>query len=316
MANTSSAGQRPLTHYALLSIGVAILTLVLKFLAWRMTGSVGLLSDVLETLVNLVAAVLAYASLSVAALPADEEHTHGHTKVEYFASGMEGALILVAAVGIAWNAIVRFMQPQALLEIGPGLTVSLVATLPNLVVALLLKRVGEQRHSVTLVADGKHLMVDVWTSAAVIVGVLLVSITGWQRCDPLIGLAVAVHIVFTGVRLIHDAMQGLMDAGLPEVELEKVRRIFAKYFVSDGVGYHALRTRQAGAWRFLSVHVLVPGEWTVARAHDLIEKIEAEICTELKRITVLTHLEPLEDPTSWEDIELERKQKQDLSAAT
>lgn len=302
-----SSASRPLTHYAVLSMIVALATLCLKVAAWRLTGSVGLLSDALETLVNLVAAGLAYISLWVAARPADDDHAYGHTKVEYFASGMEGTMILMAAIGISWSAIDRLFHPLPLNELSIGLTITAVAAVINWVAGRRLISVGKKRHSVTLEADGKHLITDVWTSAAVIVGVLLVALTGWQPLDSIVALLVAVLIVFIGIKLVHQALLGLMDTGLPEEELKKIREVFARYFVQHGVEYHALRTRQAGAWKFMSVHVLVPGDWTVTRSHELVEKIEEEIRQQVERINVLTHLEPLEDPSSWEDVELERR---------
>ena len=297
-----------LTNYAWLSIAAALGTFVLKMASWWMTGSVGLLSDGLESLVNLAAAIIALISITVAMRPADEDHAHGHTKVEYFASGMEGALILLAAAGIGWNAVVHLIHPHPLEAVGLGLWVAGAATVINLVVARILFRVARQSHSIALEADGHHLMTDVWTSVAVIAAVGMVSLTGWNWLDPLMGLAVAVHIIATGVRLMRQSMLGLMDTSLPPEEMEAIRKVLSKY-ASDGMQYHALRTRVAGAWRFMSVHLLVPGGWTVARGHDLAEQIENEIRANVPRLTVLTHLEPVEDPVSWEDEGLERANK-------
>jgi cation diffusion facilitator family transporter len=298
---------RPLTHYAMLSIAVAVLTFFLKLASWHLTGSVGLLSDALESLVNVAASCIALASLWVSSRPADDDHAYGHTKVEYFAGGMEGALIIVAAAGIGWNAIERLFHPQPLNDLGLGVAVALIATAFNFMVARLLNRVGKANHSIALTADAAHLMTDVWTSLAVVAAVGLVALTGWQRLDPILGMALAMHIVFTGVKLVRESMMGLMDTALPAEEMEVIRGVLAHY-AAEGVQYHALRTRGAGAWRFMSVHLLVPGEWTVMHGHELADRIEEEIHQKVSRITVTTHLEPLEDPKSWEDIEIKRGQ--------
>lgn len=297
---------RPLTHYAMLSIAVAVLTFFLKLASWHLTGSVGLLSDALESLVNVAASCIALASLWVSARPADDDHAYGHTKVEYFAGGMEGALIILAAAGIGWNAIERLFHPQPLNDLGLGVGVALLATVFNFLVARLLNRVGKANHSIALTADAAHLMTDVWTSLAVVAAVGLVALTGWQRLDPILGMALAVHIVFTGVKLVRESMMGLMDTALPTEEMETIRQVLANY-AAEGVQYHALRTRQAGAWRFMSVHLLVPGDWTVLHGHELADRIEQEIHRKVSRITVTTHLEPLEDPKSWEDVEIQRE---------
>lgn len=294
-----------LTRYAWLSIAAALSTLVLKLAAYGLTGSVGLLSDALESLVNLAAAVIALVSLTVAVRPADEEHAYGHTKVEYFSSGIEGALILVAAVGIGWSAAWHLIQPHELQRISVGLGVASAASVLNLVVARILFRAARRYYSVTLEADARHLMTDVWTSVAVIGGVGLASVTGWTWLDPLLGLAVAVHIAFIGVRLVRESLHGLMDTALPATELALIRTVLEGHLV-NGVQYHALRTRMAGAWRFMSVHLLVPGDWTVARGHDVAEKLEEELRAKVPRLTVTTHLEPVEDPVSWDDVGLER----------
>lgn len=297
-----------LTQYAWLSIAAALTTFLLKMAAWWLTGSVGLLSDGLESLVNLAAAIIALVSITVAMRPADEDHAHGHTKAEYFASGMEGALILLAAAGIGWNAVGHLIHPQPLEAVGLGLWVAGMASLINLVVARILFSAARKSHSIALEADGHHLMTDVWTSVGVMAAVGMVSLTGWNWLDPLMGLAVAVHIVVTGIRLMRQSMLGLMDTSLPSEEMDAIREVLSKY-AADGLQYHALRTRGAGVWRFMSVHLLVPGEWTVAHGHDLAEQIEREIRARVPRLTVLTHLEPIEDPVSWEDVGLERDKK-------
>ena len=265
-----------LARFAWISIAAAVATILLKGLAWWLTGSVGLLSDAMESFVNLAGASMMLAMLTVAARPADDDHSFGHTKAEYFASGLEGMLILLAAIGIAVTAIERLIAPRALEQVGVGLAVSVAASVVNFGVARLLLRAGKRHHSIALEADAHHLMTDVWTSVGVIAGVGAVALTGWQRLDPLIALAVAANIVWTGVQLLRRSAAGLMDAALPPAQHEAVVGVLEQYR-TQGLDYHALRTRQAGARQFVSVHVLVPGEWSVARGHDLVEAIEAEI---------------------------------------
>ena len=294
-----------LIRYAWLSVAAALLTFFLKLLSWKVTGSVSLLSDALESLANLAAAFIAMASLSVAARPADDDHAYGHTKAEYFASGIEGALILIAAGGIGWNAVDRLLTPQPLDQPLLGIALSGAASLVNLAVARVLFTVGRRHHSVALEADARHLMTDVWTSVVVIVAVILVSLTGWFWLDPVLGLLLACHIVATGIRLVQQSMLGLMDTGLPADELAAIRSVLDGFGL-HGVQHHALRTRVAGARRFMSVHLLFPGDWSVARAHALSEEIEAALRASVPRLTILTHLEPIEDPASWHDVGLDR----------
>ena len=298
--------ERPLTYYARLSVVAAVVTFILKLCAWRLTGSIGLLSDALESVVNLAAAFVALGSLAVAARPADDEHAFGHSKAEYFAAGTEGALILVAAVAIGWSAVERFFSPHALSAPVAGLAISAVASCVNFAVARVLLRVGRKRNSIALEADAKHLLTDVWTSVAVIPAVALVALTGWLWLDPLIGLLVALHIVVTGVGLVRESMLGLMDTGLPAPQIEIIRATLAKY-AEEGVQYHALLTRRAAARQFMSVHLLMPGTWTITRGHDVAERIECELRKIIPGLIVLTHLEPDDDPVSWHDVELERK---------
>lgn len=292
-----------LTRFAWLSIAASLVTIALKTAAWRLTGSVGLLSDALESLVNLGAAILALVVLSIAAKPADESHAYGHSKAEYFSSGIEGALIIVAALSIIWTAASRLIHPQPVDQVGIGLAVSAVAAVVNLVVARILLEAGRKNHSITLEADGKHLMTDVWTSAGVIVGVAAVAVTGWNRLDPIIALAVAVNIVWSGLLLMTRSAHGLMDAALPTEERRQVEAVLERY-EAEGIVFHAIRTRQAGARRFVSMHVLVPGDWSVKRGHDVVEKIECEIREAIPLAQVFTHLEPIEDPVAYGDEEL------------
>jgi cation diffusion facilitator family transporter len=298
--------QPSLKRYALLSLAAALATIGLKGGAYLLTGSVGLLSDAAESLVNLLVALVALVSLSVAERPADEEHAYGHTKAEYFSSGFEGALVVIAAAGIGATAVERWLDPRPLKEVGVGVAISLVASGVNFVVARHLFTAGRRYGSITLEADAEHLMTDVWTSLAVVVGVGATVLTGWERLDPLIAFGVAINIVYTGVRLLRRSMLGLLDTALPEQERRSIAAVLEAR-AGDGVQFHALRTRQAGVRRFVSLHVLVPGEWTVQRGHDYLEALEEEIRAALPNSTVFTHLEPLEDPLSWEDEPLERR---------
>jgi cation diffusion facilitator family transporter len=294
-----------LTRFAWISIAAAIVTIVLKTVAYQLTGSVGLLSDAIESLVNLVGGIMALAMLTIAARPADDDHAYGHSKAEYFSSGVEGALILVAAVSIAVAATSRLLHPQALQQVGVGLAVSVLASGINLGVALLLLRVGKKRHSITLEANAHHLLTDVWTSVGVLVGVGAVVLTGWQWMDPVVALLVAANILWTGSRIVWRSISGLMDLALPAEDLAEVRRVLETY-QNEEVQFHALRTRQAGARKFVQVHVLVPGGWTVQRGHELLEKIEESLSAALPNLSVFTHLESIEDPASWEDQGLDR----------
>lgn len=295
-----------LTRYAWISIAAAIFTIGLKAAAYWLTGSVGLLSDALESVVNLIGALMALAMLTIAARPADEDHAFGHSKAEYFSSGTEGTLILVAAVSIAWTAIERLLNPQPLEQVGLGLGVSVVASLVNFGVARLLLRASRQHNSVTLEASSHHLMTDVWTSVGVLVGVGAVAATGWLQLDSLVALAVAANIVFSGVGIVRKAIAGLMDTAVPDEDLKIVKAALEPHLIG-GVAYHALRTRLAGARRFVSFHVLVPGAWTVLAGHQLLERMEADIRKALPGTTVFTHLEALEDPTALKDIQLDRE---------
>jgi cation diffusion facilitator family transporter len=288
-----------------LSIAAGFATIALKTGAWLVTGSVGLLSDAAESLVNVAAAVVALGALRWALRPADEEHAYGHAKAEYFSAGVEGSLIVVAAAGIAVTAVQRLLDPQPLDDVGVGVAISAAASVINLGVGVLLVREGRRQRSITLEADGRHLMTDVLTSAGVIAGVVAVAATGWEPLDPLIALAVAANIVVAGVGLLRRSVAGLMDRALDEDEQQRIQAALAR-FEPAGVRFHALRTRQAGRRGFVSVHILVPGAWTVQRGHDLAEDVEAAVRTELPYVTVFTHVEPVEDPRSLADQGLER----------
>ena len=288
-----------------LSIAAAIATIALKTAAWLLTGSVGLLSDAAESVVNLVAAVVAMLALRWAVKPADDEHAYGHAKAEYFAAGVEGSLIVVAALTIGIAALPRLFDPQPIDDVGVGVAISSVASLLNLGVGWLLLRTGRRERSITLEADGRHLITDVWTSVGVLIAVAAVALTGWNVLDPLIALAVAVNIVVTGAALVARSVGGLMDRGLEAPEQAQIAEALAR-FEAEGVRFHALRTRQAGARAFISVHVLVPGMWSVQHGHDVVEDVEAELRRRIPHATVFTHLEPAEDPRSFADTALDR----------
>ena len=289
-----------LKRYAWISIGAAMTTILLKGVAWQLTGSVGLLSDAIESLVNLAGALMALWMLSLAEQPADEGHPHGHSKAEYFSSAFEGFLIVLAAISIGYAAILRLLEPQPLEAVGIGLVVSVVASIINFATAGVLMRVGKKHNSITLEADAHHLMTDVWTSVGVIVGVGLVAWSGWLWLDPVIALLVAANIVWIGYQLMRRSADGLMDRAVPAEDLQKIERLLAGYR-QKGLEFHALRTRQAGSRSFVTLHVLVPGHWTVQNGHDWAGRIEAEIRGLLQHADVTTHLEPIGDPLEEEE---------------
>lgn len=291
--------------YTLLSIAAAILTIALKAGAYFLTGSVGLLSDAAESVVNLVAAIVATWAVTYAAKPPDENHAFGHYKAEYFSSGIESLSILVAAGSIAIAAVNRLFHPQPIEQIGLGLGLSLIATVINGVLALFMLRAGKRLRSITLRADAHHLFTDVWTSIGVVLGLILVSSTNWLILDPIIALIVAVNIVWAGMKLLHETGLGLLDTAIPASDRRIVMDILQNYD-NQKIQFHALRTRVAGTRRFISLHVLVPEVWTVKQGHDLCEEIELAIAQSLPGSYVFTHLEPLEDPLSWQDQKLDR----------
>jgi cation diffusion facilitator family transporter len=302
------AQRASLTRFAWLSIAAALLTIGLKATAYLVTGSVGLLSDALESVVNLVAALMALAMLTVAARPPSELHPFGYSKAEYFSSGVEGALVLLAAASIVWTAVPRLFSPVPLDHVGLGLAISVLASAVNFGVARVLLKADREYGSITLEADARHLLTDVWTSIGVVAGVGAVVLTGWERLDPIIALAVAANIVWTGAQLVRRSVWGLLDGALSANDQATVADILGQYS-EQGIEFHALRTRQAGARKFISVHILVPGKWTVQRGHDLLEEIEDRIRARVVGAHIFTHLEPVEDPASWEDIALDRAEK-------
>lgn len=295
-----------LAKYAWLSIAAALVTIALKLSAYFVTGSVGLLSDAVESFVNLAAAGFALFAIKLAEKPPDEEHMYGHSKIEYFSSIFEGMLILLAALAIGWTAIDRIIFPRDIEQALLGLVISTGASLINLFVALKLLGIGKKHNSIIFEADAHHLLTDVWTSVGVIAGVFLVSVTRIQILDPFIALIVAVNIVVTGILLMKRSAVGLMDSAISKNEHKKIM-IYLKTFENNNIRYHAMRTRQSGMRKFVSLHVLVPGDWSVKKGHDVLEKIEQGIRDLIPRITVTTHLEPIDDPVSLKDINIDRE---------
>ena len=292
-----------LSRFAWLSIAAAAVTILLKTLAWRITGSVGLLSDAAESLVNLVAAIIALVALKVSIRPPDKNHPFGHSKAEYFSAGAEGMMIFIAAAVIMYTAVQRFIHPRPIEDVGIGLLVSVLASVVNGLVAWVLLKNGRQRRSMTLIADGKHMLTDVWTSVGVLVGVGLVWLTGWQRLDPIVAFAVGVNILVTGAKLVGQSGTALLDVSLPKEDNEAIRD-FLDAHSNDHVKFHAVRTREAGYRRFLEFHMLVPGSWTVKQGHDAMEDLIDEILDEWPEMRVSGHLEPIEDPRSYEDMDV------------
>ena len=288
-----------------LAVATAIATITLKTVAWALTGSVGLLSDAAESVVNLVAAVVGLWAVTWASRPADEDHAYGHDKANYLSAGAEGTMIVVAAGFILYSGVSRLFDPQPIDDAALGLVVSGVASVLNLAVGLLLLREGRREGSLILEADGRHLLTDVWTSGGVIIGVGAVAVTGWELLDPLIAIAVALNIIGTGVLLIRRSADGLLDRALAPEEIAQVHAVLDE-FVTDDVAFHALRTRQAGPRRFISIHVLVPGDLSVQTGHDYVERVELALRERFAPATVFTHLEPIEDPLSFADADLDR----------
>jgi cation diffusion facilitator family transporter len=296
----------PLKKFIYLSIAAALSTILLKFLAYYLTNSVGLLSDAIESCVNLAAAVIALIMITIAEKPADEKHAFGHSKAEYFSSAIEGGLIMLAAFSIIWSALPRVIHPQSIENVDIGLLIAVGASGINLVVALVLLKNGRKNQSITLEADGKHLMTDVYTSAGVLIGIGLVKLTGWLILDGVIAIGVALNILWTGYQLIHRSASGLLDSGINEPDRFKIIGVLEQ-LKSGNLEYHSLLTRQAGQRKFVELHVLVPGQWTVKEGHDLAERIEKDIRDLFDTpVTVFTHIEPIEDPVSMHDIGIDR----------
>lgn len=298
--------KQSLTRFMWLSVAAAIITIVLKGASYYVTGSVGLLSDALESFVNLAAAIIAFFMIRIAELPPDDDHEYGHTKAEYFASVIEGLFIFIAAISIGFSAFERLLHPKAIDQALIGIIISTVASVINFAVAYTLLKAGKKYRSITLEADGHHLMTDVWTSIGVIIAIVIVSITHIQVLDPLIALAVACNIIFTGYQLMKRSANGLMDGAMSSEEVEKIKRILNKHCI-DPITFHGLKTRESATRNFISVHILVPGKWSVQKGHDLLEVIEKDLRESLHNVVVFTHLEPSEDPSSHADVTLERQ---------
>ena len=297
-----------LRKFVYLSIAAAVATISLKLAAYLITGSVGLLSDALESCVNLVAAIIALIMLTLAEKPADEKHAFGHNKAEYFSSAIEGGLIVVAAISIIWSAVPRLIHPQPLENIGIGLLIAVGASVINAAVALVLIRNGKKHQSITLEADGKHLMTDVITSGGVLIGIALVKLTGWLVLDAIVAIGVALNIVWTGYQLMRRSGQGLLDSAIPEQERIQITQLLDTYRQQQ-ITYHSLMTRQSGSRKFISVHLLMPGAWNIQQGHDLAENIENDVRKLFPdtHTTIFTHLEPVEDPLSMQDIGIDRE---------
>ncbi|MEH6820463.1 MAG: cation diffusion facilitator family transporter [Dietzia psychralcaliphila] len=293
-----------LKKFAWLSVATSIVTISLKLVAWWVTGSVGLLADAAESVVNLVAAVVALIAITVAERPADDDHQFGHSKAEYFSAGVEGAMIFVAATFILYTGVERLLNPVPIGSLGLGLAISVVAAVVNGVVGTLLVRAGIRHRSPTLRADGKHLLTDVVTSVGVVVGVALVWLTGWEFLDPIVAIAVGLNILFIGYRLVHESGMGLMDATLPDEDNQAIQAVLDRHRQPGRIDFHELRTRESGKWRFVEFHALVPGDWSVERGHDLVEKVEQEIHSALPHSHITTHLEPIEDERAYNDVRL------------
>lgn len=290
---------RPASFYAWLSVATSVVTITLKFWAYLVTDSVGLLSDAIESLVNIVAALVALTVLYYVAVGPDDDHHFGHDKAEYFSSGIEGGLIFAAAIGIIWSAIPRLIEPHAIEQVTLGIALSVAASAANALCAWVLLRAAKVHRSITLEADAHHLLTDVWTSAGVLAGILVVNFTGWVRLDPIVAIAVAVNIVWIGWSLIRRSFDGLMDRAIPAKEHGRLIEVLERY-KQQGFDYHQLRTRQSGKRSFIDVHLLVPGTTSVLDGHDVVERFESEVRALLPHVEVLTHLEPIEDPRSYE----------------
>ncbi len=293
------SGRSP-TYYILFSVATSLVNMALKAGAYLLTGSVGLLSDALESGVNLAAALVALATLSYAHSGEDEDHNFGHEKAEYFSSGIEGALIFVAAAAIIWSAIPRLIEPRPLEQVGVGLALSVAAAAANLLCGWFLLKGAREHRSITLEADAHHLLTDVWTTVGVIAAVAVVHFTGWLLLDPLIAIAVALQILWTGWSLIRRSFDGLMDRAIPEEERARIVAVLEQVKARGG-DYHRLRTRVSGKKSFVDVHILLPGTMSVHEGHDLAHRLEAQIEEAVPHVEVLTHLESLEDPRSWDD---------------
>jgi cation diffusion facilitator family transporter len=310
-----NAGRPSLTQYAWLAIIASLVNISLKLSAYWVTNSIGFLTDGLESFVNVGASCLALAVIKVSQQPPDEEHTFGHEKAEYFSGGVEGALIFMAAAIALISSVPRFYHPVAVLDLGTGAVLSLTASLVNLMVGLSLRKQGRIHQSLALEADAQHLLSDVVFSVGVVLGVALTHLTHWETWDPLVGVTVSIYMAGVGVMLVRRAVDGLLDASMSAPEMAQIHEVMDA-FRNDRIDFHALRTRRAGRSCFMQVHVLVPGEWTVRKGHQLLEDLEQALRTRIPTLRIITHLEPLEDPCSFEDIPLDREAADALIGVT
>jgi cation diffusion facilitator family transporter len=285
------SGNRKIRSLAFSSIVVALAVMGLKFIAWWLTGSVALLSDALESIVNVVASSIAFYAIGVAQMPADENHPFGHHKAEYFSAVIEGVLIVVAALLIVREAALAMLEPHLLQAPVPGLAINALAAIANAAWAWLLVSAGRSARSPALVADGKHLWSDVVTSAGVLVGLVLAVATGWLILDPLLAILVALNILWQGWLLVRSSVQGLMDVALETGEVAEIERIIAEN--SDGaIEFHDLKTREAGRARFIEFHLVVPSGMTVERSHAICDRIEDALKQAMSGSRVTIHVEP------------------------
>lgn len=292
LIDTTQTTAQQTQAYIKLSIVAACVCIVLKVSAWYFSGSVGLLSDALETTVNLASALFAFFILKKSYEPPDEMHPFGHSKAEYFSSAFEGSMIFIAAVIIIYTAIPRLINPQPLESLGIGLWFAVAGSIVNYAVAITLRRAGKRLNSIVLDADSRHLMTDVITTIGVIVGLIAVLFTNWLWLDALIAIGVALHILFEGYALLKDSVNGLMDEALPPSDVEKIESILKSY-ETKGIYYTRLRTRQAASQRFIVVNILMPDEWSVHDAHALLDEIEHKISDTIRNTNISTHLEPV-----------------------
>lgn len=282
------------------SIAVALATIVLKFLAWWITNSVGLLSDAMESLVNLASAAFALLMVTIAHRPPDEEHPYGHHKAEYFSSGFEGLAIIVAAVGIIWAAVQRIVEPQPLAELGWGLALSIVSSAFNGVLAWAMLASGRENRSMALEGDARHLLTDVWTSAGVVLGVALVGVTGWQWLDPAVAIGVALNILREGALLMWHSSQGLMDEAFDPEVMDVVRKTL------DGFRHHTIRfdhisTRKSGHRLFVDMHMHMPASWTLRRAAAVRGEVEQALMSAVPGLRATIQLLPSDVEAHFDD---------------
>jgi cation diffusion facilitator family transporter len=299
--NNGTIQKKSLASIVWIPIIAAVLTIFIKSAAYYITGSVGFMSDAMESVINLIASIVAFISLTIAAQPADKKHPFGHDKAEYFSSLTEGILITLAALGIAYTGINRIYHPQPLEELNIGMALSIFATLINFGTALILLHYGRKHNSITLEADGHHLMTDVYTTVGIVTGIFLVKLTNWQLLDPIMAIVVAVSILYTGIKLIVRSTDGLMDQKLSEKDMILIKEILDKH-KAQGVDYHALYTRQSSSKQFITFHLLFSGDITLSEAHEISKAVEIEITEKIPNSDIFIHMEPMNDPDAYDDV--------------